>query len=339
MTRARHQLICPEATSYYHTISRCVRRAFLCGEDSLTGKNHEHRKTWVTQRLRELADAFAIEICAYAIMSSHYHLVLRIDQGTAKQWDSEQVIEHWGRLYSVPVLVTRYQRGETTSKAENIKAEEIIETWRERLTDISWFMRSLNEYLARRANEEDHCKGHFWESRFKSQALLDDAAVLACMSYVDLNPVRAKMADTPEASDFTSIQQRIRDVAPKQTKPTDEAPIKAIPLMRLVPQRHDPHPNSIGFTLPDYLELVDWAGREIREGKPGSINAAAPPILERLHLDPHRLMDHLRGEAMIEKPVMLGSVEKLKQTVATFERKFVKGISEARRLFRPPIVT
>ncbi|EHQ52552.1 hypothetical protein ECTPHS_07666 [Ectothiorhodospira sp. PHS-1] len=123
MTRARHQLICPETTPYYHTISRCVRRAFLCGEDSLTGKNHEHRKSWVTQRLRELADTFAIEICAYAIMSNHYHLVLRIDQGTAKQWDTEKVIEHWGRLYGVPVLVTRYQRGETTSKTENIKAE------------------------------------------------------------------------------------------------------------------------------------------------------------------------------------------------------------------------
>ena len=188
MTRARNQLICPEATPYYHTISRCVRRAFLCGEDSLTAKNYEHRKAWVTDRLRELADVFAIDICAYAVMSNHYHLVLRINQTMAKEWDTGQVIGQWEKLYSVPVLVARYRRGETTCSAENSKAMEIIETWRERLMDISWFMRSLNEYLARRANEEDKCTGHFWESRFKSQALLDEAAVLACMSYVDLNP-------------------------------------------------------------------------------------------------------------------------------------------------------
>lgn len=336
MTRARRQLICPEATPYYHTISRCVRRAFLCGEDSLTGKNYEHRKSWVTERLRELADAFAIDICAYAIMSNHYHLVLRIDQDTARQWDLGRVIEQWEKLYSVPVIVARYLRGETASQAENSKAEEIIETWRERLMDISWFMRSLNEHLARRANQEDNCTGHYWESRFKSQALLDEGAVLACMSYVDLNPVRAKMAETPEESDFTSIQQRIRKLAPKQVEQTGQAPI---PLMKLVSQLQDPHHNSLGFTLTDYLELVDWAGREIREGKRGAINEAVPPILERLNLDPCRLMDHLRGEAMIEKSVMLGSVEKLKQAVARVERKFVKGISEARRLFKPPIVT
>ena len=119
----------------------------------------------------------------------------------------------------------------------------------------------------------------------------------------------------------------------------DEAPTTPIPLMKLVSQRQDPHPNSIGFTLTDYLELVDWAGREIREGKRGSINESAPPILERLNLDPYRLMDHLRGEAIIEKPVMLGPVEKIKQTLTGVERKFVKGITEARRLFRPPVYT
>ena len=98
------------------------------------------------------------------VMSNHYHLVLRINQEVAKQWSVEQVIEQWEKLDCVPVLVARYRRGETTSHAENLKAEEIIETWRERLMDISWFMRSLNEFLAKRANQEDNCTGHYYEA-------------------------------------------------------------------------------------------------------------------------------------------------------------------------------
>ena len=212
MTRARNQLISLDTTPYYHTISRCVRRAFLCGEDTLTGKNYEHRKQWAIDRLRELSGVFAIDICAYAIMSNHYHLVLRINSQKADAWSDAQVIERWGKLFKIPLLVTRYQSGGTTSQAEKSKARAIIKDWQERLSDISWFMRSLNEYLARQANEEDQCTGRFWEGRFKSQALLDEAAVLTCMSYVDLNPVRAGMAETPEESDFTSIQQRIRQI-------------------------------------------------------------------------------------------------------------------------------
>jgi hypothetical protein len=231
----------------------------------------------------------------------------------------------------------RYLRGEATTKAEITEAERTIEAWRERLSDISWFMRSLNEQLARKANEEDNCTGRFWEGRFKSQALLDEAAVLTCMSYVDLNPVRAGIADTPEASDFTSIQQRLRQLAQqgKKAKKTTTKSQPAIPLMPLVKQGRDQHKNAIGFALGDYLELVDWAGRIIREDKRGAIPGEAPPILQRMGLEPRRYLEHLQGNAPTEEPAMLGRFERIKQAAKTLGRCFIKGTGEAQRLYRP----
>lgn len=340
MTRARNQLISLDATPYYHCISRCVRRAFLWGEDALTGKNYEHRKAWVVSRLCELVEVFAIDVCAFAVMSNHYHLVLRVDQRKADAWDVAQVVDRWEKFYKLPLLVTRYLRKETTTKAEAVEAEKIIDRWRERLMDISWFMRALNEYLARKANEEDNCTGRFWEGRFKSQALLDEAAVLTCMSYVDLNPVRAGIAETPEKSDFTSIQQRIwQRVHPsgKSNPKNSKALSQSIPLMRLVKQCRDRHENAIGFTLIDYLELVDWAGRAIRENKRGAIPERAPPILTRLGLEPERYLEHLGGLAMTEKPPMLGHNDRLRKTADALGRCFIKGIGEARRLYRRPL--
>ena len=334
MTCARNQLISLETTPYYHCISRCVRRAFLCGEDSLTGKSFEHRKVWVIERLKELADVFAIDICAYAVMSSHYHLVLRVDRERAQAWELPQVVEQWTKLYGVPPLVGRYLRGDAT-KAESVEAEKIIETWRERLGDISWFMRTLNEGLARRANEEDNCKGRFWEGRFKSQALLDEAAVLTCMSYVDLNPVRAGIADTPERSDFTSIQQRLHELAKDRANQEKADTSPRVPLMPLVKPRQDRHQNAIGFTLRDYLELVDWAGRAVREDKRGAIAADAPPILRRVGLDPNGYLDHVAGTPEPERPTVIGHVRNIRQAAEALGRRFLKGVGTAKRLYVP----
>ncbi|MFQ3339600.1 MAG: REP element-mobilizing transposase RayT, partial [Colwellia sp.] len=209
MTTARKQLISITDTPYYHCISRCVRRAFLCGEDKNTGQNFDHRRGWVEGKLLALSQVFAIDVCAYAIMSNHTHMVLFIDQVTAKAWSTTEVLERWHLLFKGTLITQQYCRGEEIPDYLTATLLEITEVYRCRLMDISWFMRLLNQSIATQANQEDNCTGHFWEGRFKSQALLDEAALAACMAYVDLNPVRANIANTPESSDYTSVKQRV----------------------------------------------------------------------------------------------------------------------------------
>ena len=178
-----------------------MRRAFLCGIDTLTGQNYEHRRAWLEDRLLALPKVFAIDIAAYAIMSNHYHVILHINSNRAKGWSDYDVVERWHQLFNGTVLSQKYLKNEGQLTIVEMRAfQKSIDEWRLRLQDISWFMRILNESIARDANAEDGCTGRFWEGRFKSQALLDEAALMACMAYVDLNPIRTKMATTPEKS-------------------------------------------------------------------------------------------------------------------------------------------
>jgi len=234
MSCPRSALISLTDTPWYHVVSRCVRRAFLCGEDRFTGKSFDHRRGWLETWILRLANLFAIDVAAYAVMSNHYHIVLRVDAERAAGWSLEEVLERWTALFTGPVLVQRYLSSDrsTMTVAECEKVRELAEGYRERLTNMSWFMRILNENIAREANREDGVRGRFWEGRFKSQALLDETAVLSAMAYVDLNPIRAGLATTPEESDHTSIQQRIKTlVAHDETEePTTEASVSDAPI-------------------------------------------------------------------------------------------------------------
>jgi REP element-mobilizing transposase RayT len=283
MPRPRYAQVSLEATPYYHCIARCVRRAYLCGTDISTGECYEHRRQWLEDRLLELADIFSIDVCAYAIMSNHYHAVLHVNRSQAETWSFDAVIKQWHQLFSGNALSQHYIAGKHMGKVELDTLKEQVEVWRLRLMDISWFMRVINEDIARQANKEDHCTGRFWEGRYKSQALLDEAALAACLAYVDLNPIRAAMAKTPETSDHTSIKRRI-NFALKTQHPdykNQQAP-------RLFPFSGDPRndmPEGLPFKLTDYIELVEWTSKHMRSDKSGAIDENLPPILERLHFE------------------------------------------------------
>ncbi len=270
MTTARRQLVDADSTPYYHCISRCVRRAFLCGADDISGNCYEHRRGWIEDKLFELQAIFAIDIAAYAIMSNHYHLVLHIDKQRAMNWSIDEVLDRWLQLFKGGSLIQRYRRGDKLSEAEVAMLSTVAEDYRERLMSISWWMRILNESIARKANAEDNCKGHFWESRFKSQALLDEAALLSCMAYVDLNPIRANMAKSPETSDFTSVKARIQQVLQGHTNNKL--------LMPFIGNEHINQGKGIVFSLEDYLTLIDQTGRVIREDTRGFIDNLTFPL-------------------------------------------------------------
>jgi len=275
MTRPRHEIISLTDTPYYHCVSRCVRRAFLCGVDHYSGKSYEHRRDWLEQKILDTASIFAIKVCAYAVMSNHYHVVLHVRSDIASAWSDHEVVERWHRLYSGTPLSHRFLARSPISRADYQRLLPLIRVWRDRLTDISWFMRIVNESIARQANAEDQCTGRFWEGRFKSQALLDEQALLACMTYVDLNPIRAKLAETPETSDHTSIHHRIN--ALKEMTAPHAALESFTGLSNDV--------IGIPYRLKDYLDLVDWTGRIIRQDKRGAIPKHSPPMMQRLGLN------------------------------------------------------
>jgi REP element-mobilizing transposase RayT len=234
-----------------------------------------------------LASIFAIDICAYAVMSNHTHLVLHVNQKTAESWNVKQVLERWHSLHKGTQFTQKYLEGKEMEEFELASVYVSCEKYRHRLMDISWFMRELNEPIARMANNEDKCTGRFWEGRFKSQALLDEAALISCMAYVDLNPVRAKMDTTPESSKHTSIKTRIEVAKANQAQPKT--------LLPFIGYEREVQPEGLPFKLIDYLELIDLTVRIIREDKRCSLDISLAPILQRINLTSEQWLDISTG--------------------------------------------
>jgi hypothetical protein len=254
---------------------------------------------------------------------------------------------------------------------------ERIELWRRRLGDVSWFMRCLNEWLARKANAEDECTGRFWEGRFTSQLLEDEGAVLACMAYVDLNPVRARMATSLEESRLTSVHDRIRakrarrslekagdrgqesgkrELTPEQMAMVEEAKAECERdgwLCRFEDDRvksfapRDSRVKSsaahdsigahtvLGMGFADYLELLEWTGRCVVEGKRGVLPESARPVLERMELDVENWVGTVEKYGSLYHRVA-GKVENLKRKAQEMGQQWLFGQRKSRGVFRRP---
>jgi REP element-mobilizing transposase RayT len=311
MPRARSESYDLASTPLYHCISRCVRRAFLCGKDDYSGKCFEHRRDWIESRLMQLADIFAIHIYAFAVMSNHLHVVVAINEALALDWDDEEVVERYARLFK-----------NAKSQLEHLSdhaRREVIATWRARLHDLSWFMRALNEPIARRANKEDKCTGRFWEGRFKSQPLLDDEALLTCMAYVDLNWVRTGVSTSLDDETHTSICRRLQSA--DSSKPVPDG---------LMPFEDQTDEHAIPMSFADYVELLEWTGR-CSKADAGQLRGRPPALLQRLKLDPTAWLQTMQDQGLRTVGV-LGSVEALDRFATKHGKRWVHGKGHARKL-------
>ena len=313
---SRAEIFDPSEIVAVHTMARTNRRCFLMGDDQFTGKNFDHRKRWIEDKLKHLAANFGIDLLAFSCLSNHFHLVLRSRPDVVKTWDDTEVARRWwslcpqrkikseidGKKNWVPVEPTEWDLNSIRNDPVKLAAV------RSRLSDISWWMRLLCQYIALRANgEEGKGLGRFWQSRFKAVRILDEESLLACAAYVDLNPIRAALAETLEASDYTSVQRRITSLKETVAAVNDSNAVNAATITNRaddflspisIDEKNDPlysRPSRNGKRCSDkgflalsdaeYLTILDWIARDIVAGKRGQTPVGTPPVFERLGID------------------------------------------------------
>jgi hypothetical protein len=363
----RSHIVAKGAVGVYHCWNRCVRRAFLCGYDRVTRKNYNYRRAWIRKQEQQLARLFAIDIAFHSEMQNHIHLILRTRPDIVSSWSDEEVVKRWLQI----AQLKRGRRDEPTEPTQARIQSELarkgrVKRLRRRLSDVSWFMGALCEAIARRSNLEDGCAGKFWESRFGSRDLAEESAILICGIYVDLNPIRAGEVRVPELARHTSAFDRIEgrkmrradavlgrvlqaadsldSVTPENsaTMPPDgwlcELTLASGPdvdlragLRSTTPWRASDK-GILSVSLDEYLQLLDWTGREVAAGKRGSIPVELAPILERLEIHPSAWLDAIEGfDKKFGK--IVASVAGMAKKAAETGRRWFRGLSAAAQVF------
>jgi hypothetical protein len=212
----------------YHVTSRTVRRAFLMGDDYISGQSYAPRRTWIQRRLSRYAPHFMIDIISFCIMANHLHLVVRNRPDLVKAMSDEEVIRAWWAIS--PKCRNRDGSPANISPkrlAELLLNKEHIRKCRERLSSISWFMRYIKHPVAVWANAEDQRTGHFFEGRFRVTHIETLEQLLNTILYNDLNPIRAGFARSMIDSDHTSGQLRYRAAQCRRELGVDYMPVDA----------------------------------------------------------------------------------------------------------------
>jgi hypothetical protein len=295
-----------------------------------------------------LAGLFGVEIAFHAELANHIHVVVRTRPDVVRTWSDEEVVRRW-------LIVTRLKRNgadklvePTAAKiAKELNKPGRVAKLRGRLADVSWFMGALCENISRRCNREDRCSGAFWEHRYKCRDLADEASILVCGIYVDLNQIRAGEAATPEDSRHTSIYNRIQGALQRRSQATTA--VESVPpdgwLCELTLQEEQAQADEspcpawrasnkglLSISLEKYLELLEWTGRQIRSGRRRSIPSSLAPILDRLGINRANWLE------MTESfddwfGLVVGSLAAIKSAAERAGRRWFRGQSRCAEAF------
>jgi hypothetical protein len=315
MTTARRELVDINVTRWYHCISRCVRAA------SLMGQRYPERKQWIEDRLELLTRNFAIGVGSFSIMDNHLHVLVRLEPERVQDVSAEDVVRRWLAIYPPRTLAIDQPKVVDRWVAQQVQDRGRVELIRGRLQNLGWFMKALKEPLSRLANKQDGARGTFWEARYKSIAILDPQALLASSVYIDLNPVAAGLASTPERSGHTSLRQRVEHARAEGKlgvlKAARAGSVVASKAAGTLEQGHwlipieDRRPGVGGQSAPgegdsvrpgmlpslslgSYLQLVDYVGRLYRTGK-GRLSDNLQEVFDRLDTGPQSWTESLQG--------------------------------------------
>ena len=293
---------------------------FLCGIDEATGRNFEHRREWIENRILALAEIFSIEVFSYAVMHNHYHLVVYSDPLAPQQWTDLQVAERWLWLFPGKLNNPKFKLQRELRLQAIVSDKDLLATYRYRLGSISWLMRCINEPLAKKSNQEDFVKGHFWESRFTSQALLDEAAAITCMAYVDLNPIRAGLTDKLEESEHTSVHKRLLSM-------DDDALNSAVTAIA-----GKVRARTMTMPLKHYIGCLEWTGKYILHPGKATIPRDLIPVFQHLNINQDNWLVQVKAYGKNYYRAV-GSIDSIKVYVDNLKQQWVKGVQSIRQLY------
>ena len=343
---ARRRLFQPGRMATFHCWTRCVRRAVLFGVDPVSGEDYSHRRDWILIRQEQMAGLFAIDIDFNAVMSNHLHLVLRTCPRLAKRLSRQEVVRRWLTITRLAKCMTDDLPEPNPKLVEELaKDKKKVAKMRKRLSSISWFMGILCENVARRANKEDQCKGRFWETRFCCRECVDESAVLLCGIYVDLNPITAGEARSPETARYTSAYARIQ--AQSQRKNARNRADGYLAELARRPERKDEYGLAdssrtgrrasdlgvLSISLEDYLKLLKWTARLLKSGARKTIPKDLASVLDHLDVKHEAWLDTLHDYEDSFCHVV-GPPAAMAKAAKRLNVRCLKGASASRSIFK-----
>jgi len=175
----RHARLKPASQDTWH---HCYNRAVGTREDRPLD---DAEKEQFVRLLHRVSTLYAVRVAAYQVMSNHYHLLL---QAPAEPPSEAETIERY----------TAFHQGRRTLRP----GSRACRAWQARMRDVSWCMRHLQHLYSIWYNHSRPIRrrGPLWAGRFKNTVLEDGAALWACWTYIELNPVRAGMV--ADAADY-----------------------------------------------------------------------------------------------------------------------------------------